>query len=546
MENGSSKVDKNNPFYFGNDASQPQPHVEENLASYHERLHEKATPFLQVLYKAVENDPSFTPGKNPSTEIKRCISKLDEINKTIKEKNLQSSQDPDLGIVRYIDLLGKWRPMLMVGVDEGTKKALQLPLLEYCRNMHYPATWANLAGDAAKANQEQGVPQEAIGGPSENNNSAQKQIEMNVTQHQPSNLIQQPSNGTNNHTATAAPAHQGTNPQHGFNMQGASVPQATLPPGGITLRSGVTLQGANGQRRVIAIKPRKTHRAVQPGFTSAGEKIIYIQHLGLSNANFVVTDAEGNIRLVSASSAGGQPALGGAKKAKVPSTLQDPTEIQNLRDLVRCGGEYGLEFVAIGEWDTSRKRLPFIVVLFYHQNENGRWEVALSRSSLAKILATREAENLIVESITGSTNLSLKEALMAQLSPGKQEFASHNANPPASLPSSEQNQQWWFQNPQHGPFPSFPAGPPLEQYLNQPQFAPQYMPQPVPQQYHQPFAHQFAPQYKQQPVTQQHYQQFAPQPQPGLFSMPPQPILDPAMMKHGANSPPASLMDEEL
>lgn len=107
-----------------------------------------------------------------------------------------------------------------------------------------------------------------------------------------------------------------------------------------------------------------------------------------------------------------------------------------------------MEFVAIGEWDITSIRLPFIVVGFYHENESGRSEEAISRSALAKVLGTREGEKLVVESIVGNTDMSLKEALKSQISPGTQEHSSNND--PLVLPYREQAQPWWFQpTPQH-------------------------------------------------------------------------------------------------
>ncbi|KAJ5602067.1 hypothetical protein N7510_011601 [Penicillium lagena] len=363
--------------------------------------------------------------------------------------------------------------------------------------MQYPDAWANQTPSSdPTSDQPGGVPE-----------SQSTSHVANVSQNQ--NTNSQFQNSTN--TVVAPPLD--VSRQQLYN--GANTAAATAASPG----NRITLQSVSGQKRVIALKPRKTHRAVQPGFTSSGEKILFIQSLGLNgNARFVVTDAEGNVRLVSASSAGGQPALDGAKRTGVPYTLQDPAKILELRDLVRCGGVYGLEFVAIGEWDMTNTRLPFIVVLFYHENEKGRREEAISRSSLTKILAKREAEKLVAESIVGDPEMSLKEALMSQVAPKKQEDLSNNV--PPLLPYGQQSQPWWFQTtPQHhGSHAVFNAGPLQQPYSNQFQ-------QFVPQQFQQPSIHQF---------------------QPGPFAMPPQPVLDSSMMKHGANSPAASMMEEEL
>jgi hypothetical protein len=521
-------VDKNNAFNFGNDPDRPQPHLEGKLSSYHMEFHKKATPHLQVLFNAVAEDPSFQH-KTPTPAVKDAKSALEKINGLVREENAKHGQDPDLGIVRYSDFLTKWRPMFMID-DNDTKKLLHQSLLEYCKQMHYPVTWADQPPSSdPSSGQTENVPESQ----STSNvvaNPANKHANSQVRNHNGANTLapppmdpnqQQTYSGANIATAIVP---QGSNTHQAFNMQGSpgtTIPQAGLQP------NYISLQAASGQKRVIALKPRKIQRAIQPGFTSSGEKILFIQPFGLG-ARFVVTDNEGNIRLVS----GSQPAIDLAKRAGVPNTLQDPAEIQELRDLVRCGGAYGLEFVAIGEWDLTSKRLPFIVVGFYHENESGRRDEAISRSALTKVLGTREAEKLVVESIVGNSAMSLKEALKSQISPGKQEHQSNNV--PLLLPYGEQTQPWWFQpNSQHyGSHVGFNADHAQQPYPNQfqPVFPQQFqqsvpqqqLQQPLPQQYQQPFPHQYGP-----------------------FAMPPQPILNPAMMKNGGNSPAASLMDEE-
>ncbi|KAJ5456068.1 uncharacterized protein N7458_004332 [Penicillium daleae] len=373
----------------------------------------------------------------------------------------------------------------------------------------YPPTWANptpsngpTTGQPGQAPESQST-SHAITSGAENDSTTFQAPNQTAAAPPLDPSQQQPS--TNMATASVP---QIQNSHQTFNMQGIS--ETSIP------------QAAGGQKRVIAVRPRKTRRAVQPGFTSTGEKILFIQSVG-RYARFVVTDTEGNIRLVS----GSQPAIDLANSAGVPHTLQDPAEIQKLRGLVRRGGgEYGLEFVAIGEWDIGNTRLPFIVVGFYYENENGRREEAISRSSLIKILGTREGEKLIVESIVGHPDLSLREALEAQIAPRKQEVSSNNA--PQLLLQGEQSQPWWFQTPQHsGSHTAFKVAPAQQApYPNHfQQFASQQSLRPISLQYQQPFPSQF---------------------QPGPFAMPPQPILNSSMMKPRANSPTTSMMSEEL
>lgn len=518
-------MDKNNAFNFGNDPDRPQPHVEGKLSSYHVELHKKATPHLQVLFNAVADDPSFQH-KAPTPAVKDAMSGLDKINGLIREENAKHSLDSDLGIVRYSDFLTKWRPIFMID-DNETKKLLHQSLLAYCKQMHYPVAWADQPPSSDPSGGQTGYvpgPQStsnAVASPAKNkdaNSQVRNNNGANTLAPRPTDPNQRQTYGGANIATAIVP--QGSNPPQAFNMQGSpgtTIPQAGLQP------NYIALQAASGQKRVIALKPRKIQRAIQPGFTSSGEKILFIQSLGL-NARFVVTDSEGNVRLVS----GSQPAIDLAKRAGVPNTLQDPAEIQALRDLVRCGGEYGLEFVAIGEWDLTNKRLPFIVVGFYHENESGRRDEAISRSALTKVLGTREAEKLVVESIVGNSDMSLKEALKSQISPGKQEHQPNNT--PLLLPYREQTQPWWFQpNTQH--------------YGSHVGFNADHAQQPYPNQFQPVFAHHSQQSIPQQP---QYQQPFPYQYQPGPFAIPPQPVLDPSMMKNGGNSPAASLMEEEL
>lgn len=533
-------MDKNNAFNFGNDPDRPQHHVEGKLSSYHREFHRKATPHLQVLFNAVAEDPSFQH-KALTPTVKDAMSELEKINGLIREENAKRSQDPDMGIVRYSDFLTKWRPMFMMD-DGDTKNLLNQSLLAYCKQMHYPVTWADQPPSSGPSSgQTENVPKQQSTPNIVANPAGNKDANSQVRNHNGANSLalppldpnQQPTYSGANIATAIVP--QGSNPQQTQGYSGANLHQAsnmqassggTIPQPGQPPNS-IALQAASGQKRVIALKPRKIQRAIQPGFTTSGEKILFIQSLGL-HARFVVTDSEGNIRLVS----GSQPAIDLAKRAGVPNTLQDPVDIQKLRDRVRSGGVYGLEFAAIGEWDLTSTRLPFIVVGFYHENESGRCYEAISRSALTKILGTREGERLVVESIVGNSEMSLKEALKSQISPGKQEHLPNQAH--LLLPYREQTQPWWFQPApqQYGSHVGFNADPAQQLYPFQ-QVVPQQFQQPVPQQQFQ----QFVPQQYQQPFPYQH--QAAP------FAMPPQPIIDPSMMKNGGNSPHVSLMEEE-
>ncbi|CAI7654522.1 unnamed protein product [Penicillium crustosum] len=284
-----------------------------------------------------------------------------------------------------------------------------------------------------------------------------------------------------------------------------------------------------GQTRIIAIVPRNTTRSVNPGYTSSGEAIRMIQWLGKISARFVVEDAQGRVRLVSSAAAGGQPALDGATRAKIPSTLHEEKDIRELRDQVRAGGQYGLEWLAVGELNPGKSRLPFIVAGFWHQGPTTPLrQEGVSRSALKKILAPREADRLIAENMIGDPGYSVKEAL-AILSPIAD--SPYRPGAPLALPDREQNFYPWSPSmpQQFPPALNAPQVPHFQQLLAPAQFQllPQYQQPSAPAQFQLPpqFQQSFLPQAQQafypQPSFQPTYGQY-----PGAFAAPPQPLFD--------------------
>jgi hypothetical protein len=217
-----------------------------------------------------------------------------------------------------------------------------------------------------------------------------------------------------------------------------------------------------GLIRNITVKPRKVSRFVRPGFTSSGEQICMIQWLGKFSPRFVVMDSEGGMRLMSGAAAGGQPALNGAMTVNIPSTTTKPNEIKSLNRMVMSGGGYGLSWVAVGELHPDRTKLPFIVVGFWHQDVNKLSEVGISRSSLAKVVSSKEAERLISESLVGSPDCTVREALN-MLAPG----AIRDVPPPQlALPYTSHTHYGARSQRSHQPYGSQPyAGQP---YAGQP------------------------------------------------------------------------------
>jgi hypothetical protein len=268
-------------------------------------------------------------------------------------------------------------------------------------------------------------------------------------------------------------------------------------------------------------------RAIEPGKTSTGEKICFVQKLGENRARFVVESSDQTRRLVESSDAGGFVAIEGARRSGVPETTRKEADIIALRSHVRSGGIYGLTFVAVGEWDPTQKRLPFIVVGFYYSANDHMQatEYAISKSNLGKILSPREAERLIVEGIVGHQRMSLREALNSHVAVDPWQSQSpylHGVGQPyLSHPQSLSHQQYGFNpnpNLQQNHFPQ-QLVPYVQQHATNLQ--------PVQQQSYFPHNHIISEQAFPQgapviPQQQQYYQQH-----PGQLSLGISPMVQP-------------------
>ncbi|KAB8256791.1 hypothetical protein BDV32DRAFT_152945 [Aspergillus pseudonomiae] len=193
-----------------------------------------------------------------------------------------------------------------------------------------------------------------------------------------------------------------------------SYPETRVDPPDVNNVPVLNAPQTNGRHRMLAFTPHVSQRCIKPGYTSTGERIHYVQPLG-NRANFVVETQDQKYRLIGSAAAGGRPAIEGAKAANVQQTVNNPSEIQNIRTMVQIGGQYGLFFVAAAPWDPASSRLPWFVVGFYYNGNGTNIRVAISRSNLGKILSPKHADGLIVEGIVGSTDMSLREALESQV-----------------------------------------------------------------------------------------------------------------------------------
>jgi hypothetical protein len=446
---------------------------------------EEATPYLVELCQGLEANPD---GKSSDWPI--AVEGIDNINGRIQNDNIKLKKDPKLGQVDYEKFCALWRAMFKM--PESYRSAQMGAIREMCKQSDYPSGWANCPPSSENYFSRGGAPetpgrQEASGQPRD---TGFPQI---PGQSQPTGQTQP----IGNPQAT----RQSILPQH-----------LSETPKDLKIYNA----SAGGQIRTVSVRPRIIARTIRPGYTASGEKIVMIQPLGLSNARFVIEDAQG-LRLVSSSAAGGNAALYAAQSVGIQKTVRDEEKLLKLRERVQSGGTYGLKFVALGEWDPRKGRLPFIVVGFYHQSPSmPEAEVGLSRTALKKVLASREADRLIAESMVGDPNTPLKEALLA-LSPVKH-GESFTQNLPPGLPAGKQNTPLGLPASQQNPF-LWPNMPQMPQQNSFQQFQP-------PPSFPTTFFNQQLPSHM---AFQSPYAQY---PQQNPFIAPYQPVLDPYKQGH--------------
>ena len=373
--------------------------MEDALSDYHKNSHQEATNLLKDLYIGIQNYPNSNTAAQDTYaatgcpgDVKLPAIALDEINEWIKKENVSRNKDPELGIIRYQQMLGLWR----ASIAQPAIKHLQTEaLISFCQQFGYPEGWAKI-GMASRPAQAQAQPTQAE---STQAQSAQAQSTQILSQGQPTSVIgSQYAGGRALGDANLA---QTSSQGQGMGMVG---PQ-------------LNHRYAGGRVRTIALIPRQITRSINPGYTSTGERILMIQLLGpMSGARFVVEDASGKVRLVSSASAGGKLVLEGATATGVPYTTSKEQDILNIREAMRAqfGITYGLKWVAVGEVDVNRRRSPYVIVGFYFgrlDETSPQQEFGVSRSALKRILTPTEADRLISEAITYDPNLALQDAI---------------------------------------------------------------------------------------------------------------------------------------
>ncbi|KAJ5986557.1 hypothetical protein N7451_010922 [Penicillium sp. IBT 35674x] len=380
-------------FWFGRGITA---YEEGDLSERHKEAHQKATPYLKVFFDAMTQNVRLEPSdKDMDAQTKAAVEEIKKLNRKMRKENKEENLKDETGKIRLTSLAGQWRGILMLEDPVTRQKAIE-SCQESCAMHGWPPEWADLRGYVPQpgANPHPGA---------SSNLSASSQPEAS------SNLSANPPPGARHPGASsnisADPQPTGLDPQPAIGDVWEPLPRLSQRLWNVT----------GNQIRTVSIPRRQIYRFVKPGYTSSGERILAVQELGRFGARFVVENPQGETRFVSCSSAGGQTALKGAKDVKVPSFLQDQEDLRIIRDKVRAGGFYGLNFVAVAESDASSNRLPFIGVGFWHTEDErnlGRTDVAISRSALKDILSASEAEKLIAEFMTNEPAMtSVREAL---------------------------------------------------------------------------------------------------------------------------------------
>ncbi|GBF64100.1 hypothetical protein TMEN_6772 [Trichophyton mentagrophytes] len=193
-------------------------------------------------------------------------------------------------------------------------------------------------------------------------------------------------------SAPQVPAPQAPAPQ-------APAPQAPAPQ--------VAAQSSPGKKRRIAIPPRPVVRHIRPGYTTTGEKILYVGKTGFT-ARLVVEDNAGQKSLITSSEAGGMPIVEAAIEANIP--LIRSTPLKELRSKVTEMGEHGIDWVAIGKWNVFDTRNPFMVCKFFYHDQGERRTEAVYCSNLKTLFGPGVVDKWFAEAIYPNTNTT-EEAL---------------------------------------------------------------------------------------------------------------------------------------
>ncbi|KAL1885230.1 SERTA domain-containing protein 3 [Paecilomyces lecythidis] len=579
-EAGSNVVKKNWTYHHRDPEDvPPAPAAQDHggLTCYHIEQHQKATKHVQTIFSGVMLQEESKP--LDMDRMKRAEKDLHSINELIWNHNSQNGYYASLGTIDHVQLAGHWRPALQTS-ERGRKESLK-NLKRYCEISHYPQGWGQIPVTdkfkyKAKGNYWHNTwsiltpvlvswYEKCLNGSSvryeelqEGVKKFRKELETVNTYYQqqenshiPDEILSvldqlkqysenRDRDGYNRICATVMQTIKDKGYPEDWappKLEGSHWSKAAVSngPNNASLNNANSVASTNsnavavsgnymtGQRQVMTVRPRIVQRRIEPGKTSTGEKILFVQKLGLNRANLVVVTSDGSYYLVDSASAGGPGVVTAAIDAGVPFVIRDEATIKSYRDMINSGGgTYGLWFVAPGSWDITKNRLPYIVVGFQYSGPNTEVKEAISRSNLGKITSPRGAERLIAEGILGQPNNMTLRNIFFELYMGAPITQSHlglptypqttkaipqgQALPQVEGATGQRNSLTWGEHlPTEIPQYNVPAEqghtlipqPSQFQSQYQPQFQSQYQPQ-FQSQYQPQFQSQSQPQFQSQ------------------------------------------------
>ena len=129
------EVDRGQNFFHGGPSAKEN--VQGELSEYHRKAHKEATPFLEELYLGVQKHPRDNPlAAGCAKEIALPAALINIINVKIKKENSKKQKDPDLGIIRYEQMMGLWRTSI---ADPSMAPFQAQTLILFCEKFAYPS-----------------------------------------------------------------------------------------------------------------------------------------------------------------------------------------------------------------------------------------------------------------------------------------------------------------------------------------------------------------------------------------------------------------------
>ncbi|KUL81839.1 hypothetical protein ZTR_09038 [Talaromyces verruculosus] len=422
------------------------------LEEYHEKAHIDATSHLKVLYKAWINDQIMDRNSPHLTDTVRAAYRdLDVINKSIEDQNTKVGNEPEFGMIYPEQMIQCWKlsyesedPSMLWKLCEARHYPMgwtyEPPLEEYSYDLDRGQYWTSMkdrittvlkkywdsslqnfsAGDISDKIVSQILKAKA--------DYESQMISLNQSHKRPDRL--------NIVNVADIMAHycglkvfskqmmteQFTNLKAHLDRYLAAndLPQEwspSQPMGSSNTTSALQVKQLGNGKAVIKSMPHTVDCTVKPGYTTSGEKIIAMQKIGAYSARFVTESEDGSRRIVDSGQAGGKLAMEGASKAGVPFTTTSYGDIAEIKAALHSGESWGLTYVAVSQWDTTRTntngqtKLPYTVVGLFLKGS----ELHVSKSVLTLLVGASAAEKNIVRCLGGDEDNGLSETLKSRL-----------------------------------------------------------------------------------------------------------------------------------